>query len=94
MILHIACRTIDDANKVLKIARDIGLRRSGIIADSNIIIVEVCSTEQMDVPIAKNGKLIVDKGYIKIIVDIANKKFLKGREKLEKLEEEIRNNLK
>jgi tRNA wybutosine-synthesizing protein 3 len=94
LILHVACRTIDDANNILKIARDIGLRRSGIIANSNIIIVEICSTEKMDVPVAEKGKLLVTEEYIKLITDIANQKLLKGREKLEKLEKEIREKLK
>jgi tRNA wybutosine-synthesizing protein 3 len=93
LILHVACRTIDDANKLLKISRDIGLRRSGIIADSNIIIVEICSTEKMDVPVSKNGKLIVSNDYIKTIVKIANEKFLKGREKLKSLEKDVREKL-
>ncbi|HIJ13803.1 TPA: hypothetical protein HA371_03600 [Candidatus Woesearchaeota archaeon] len=90
MILHVACRTIDDANIMLKIARDIGFRRSGIIADSNIIIVEICSTEKMDVPISDKGKLLVDENYIRFIVKIANEKFSKGRNKLNKFEEEVK----
>jgi tRNA wybutosine-synthesizing protein 3 len=94
MILHVACRTIKDADALLKIARDIGFRRSGIIADSNIIIVEVCGTEKMDVPLSDNGKLVVEDKYIKMVVNIANEKFLKGKSKLERLEKEIRENLK
>ena len=94
LILHVACRTIKDADSLLKIARDIGLRRSGIIADSNIIIVEICSTEKMDVPVSVKGKLIVSDDYIKTITKIANKKFLIGREKLKRLEKEIRVKLK
>jgi len=90
LILHVACRTVDDANKILNIARNIGFRRSGIIADANIIIVEICSTESIDVPVAKKGKLLVSTEYLKFIVKIANQKFMKGREKLKRLEEEIR----
>ena len=90
LILHIACRTMDDANKILNIARNIGFRRSGIIADSNIIIVEICSTESVDVPVCEKGKLLVSKEYLKLLVKIANQKFMKGRKKLERLEEEIR----
>ncbi|MEM4637517.1 MAG: tRNA wybutosine-synthesizing 3 family protein [Candidatus Woesearchaeota archaeon] len=82
MILHVACRAIDDANKLLKIARDSGFRRSGIIADSNILIVEICSTEKIDVPIAYESKLLVNEEYIKFIIDIANEKFSKGRKKM------------
>ncbi|MGV8171547.1 MAG: tRNA wybutosine-synthesizing 3 family protein [Candidatus Woesearchaeota archaeon] len=93
LILHVACRTIEDADMILKIARDIGLRRSGIIADSNIMIVEICSTEKMDVPVAEDGKILVTKEYIQLITDIANQKFFKGREKLELLEKDIREKL-
>jgi tRNA wybutosine-synthesizing protein 3 len=90
LILHVACRSIENANKILAIAREIGFRRSGIIADSNIIIVEICSTEKMDVPIADNGKILVSIDYINLIIKIANEKFLKGREKLERLEKDVR----
>ena len=93
LIFHIACRTMDDADKLLKIARDIGLKRSGVITDANIIIAEICSTEKMDVPVAEEGKLIVSEEYIRTITKIANQKFLKGREKLIKLEKEIRENI-
>jgi tRNA wybutosine-synthesizing protein 3 len=94
LILHVVCKNIGAANNILKIARDIGLRRSGIIADSNQIVVEICSTEKMDVPVAEKGKMLVDKKYISIITDIANKKFSIGREKLLLLESEIKSKLK
>jgi tRNA wybutosine-synthesizing protein 3 len=94
MIIHVACRTFEDADKILKIARDTGLRRSGIIADSNIIIVEICSTEKMDVPVAEKGELLVPESYIRLITRIANMKFSKGRQRLLKLEKEIRDNIK
>lgn len=94
MILHVACRTIENADALLKIVRDVGFRRSGIIADSNIIIVEICSTEKMDVPLSDNGKLVVDDKYITMMVNIANEKFLKGKRKLERLEKEIKENLR
>ena len=90
MILHVACRTIDDASKLLKIARDTGFRRSGIIADSNIIMVEICSTEKMDVPLSEDGKILVDDNYIRTVIGIANKKFLKGKEKLKKFESDLK----
>ncbi|MGV8150156.1 MAG: tRNA wybutosine-synthesizing 3 family protein [Candidatus Woesearchaeota archaeon] len=93
LILHVACRTMDDADKILKIVRDIGFRRSGVIADSNIIIVEICSTEKMDVPLSDNKRLVVDDKYVRLIINIANEKFSKGREKLVRLEKEIRERL-
>lgn len=93
MILHVACRTFSDADALLKIARENGFKRSGIIADSNIIIVEICSTEKMDVPISDKGRIVVDDEYIRMIVSIANEKFLKGKDKLERFEKDIREKL-
>lgn len=93
MILHIACRTYENADAILRIARDVGFRRSGIIADSNIIIVEICSTEKMDVPLSDKGRIVVDDDYIRMVVRIANEKFLKGKDKLERFEKNIRDKL-
>lgn len=84
MILHIACRTIESANEILDIARTIGFRRSGIIADNKKIIVEICSTEKMDVPISDNKKLLVDRNYIRFIIKKANKKLESNNEKMNK----------
>ena len=94
LILHVACRTIDDANRLLKITRDVGLRRGGIIADSKIIIVEICSTEKISIPVADKGKLIVSSEYIKLILKIVNQKFSKGQSRLKRLEEGIKEKLK
>jgi len=85
LILHVACKSLDAANIILKAARDSGLRRSGIIADSKSIIVEICSTEKIDVPVAYNGKLLVSMDYITMLAEIANQKMLKGRKKTEDL---------
>ncbi|GIU69547.1 MAG: hypothetical protein KatS3mg002_0783 [Candidatus Woesearchaeota archaeon] len=93
MILHVACRTIDHANILLNIARNAGFRRSGIIANSKIIIVEICSTEKIDVPLTDNGKILVNEDYIRVLVKIANEKFIRGKKKLENFEKEVREKL-
>ena len=38
----------------------------------------------MDVPVAVDGKLIVDKEYIKLLVKEANKKLMRSRDKTKK----------
>ncbi|MEM4260761.1 MAG: tRNA wybutosine-synthesizing 3 family protein [Candidatus Woesearchaeota archaeon] len=82
MILHVACRSINSANNLLQIARITGFRRSGIISDNKRIIVEICSTEKMDVPIANKSVLLVNQDFIKFIVKKANKKFKINQEKM------------
>jgi tRNA wybutosine-synthesizing protein 3 len=91
LILHVACKSLDAANKILNVARDSGLRRSGIIADSKSIIVEICSTEKLDVPVAYMGKALVNEEYLVMLTDIANQKMLKGRKKSEELLVKIEN---
>jgi tRNA(Phe) wybutosine-synthesizing methylase Tyw3 len=48
----------------------------------------------MDVPVAEDGKLLVDEKYIRWIVGIANEKFSKGRAKLEKMEKDVREKIR
>lgn len=88
-IFHIACRTIDDAQKLINLARSIGFKRSGIQSTKNKIIVEIASSEYIDAIIAKNGKLLVNDNYLKILINEANKKLEKNKEKLKKLMQDL-----
>lgn len=83
-ILHVCCRTIESAQELVNNAKFVGFKRSGIMATKKRLMVEMTSTEHMDVPISVNGKLIVDKDYIKILVKEANKKLMRSRAKTKK----------
>jgi tRNA(Phe) wybutosine-synthesizing methylase Tyw3 len=47
---------------------------------------EILSTEQMETPIARGGKVLVDDEYLKFLVEVANTKLMSGRKKIERLE--------
>lgn len=83
-ILHICARSIDTAQELVNNAKFVGFKRTGIMATKKRIMVEMTSTEHMDVPIAMNGKLIVDKDYIKLLVVEANRKLMRSRAKAKK----------
>lgn len=85
VILHIACKNINSAKKFLNTARDIGFRRSGIISIGSRIIMELISTEKIDTIIGKNGKLLIDEGYFKVLVKEGNKKLENTWRKIGKL---------
>ena len=87
-IIHIACRTIDDAQKLLNKARSVGLKRSGIQSIRKNII-EIISTEHLETPIAEKGKLLIDDNYLKILVKQANKKLKQTREKIKRFKHGI-----
>ena len=85
-IIHVACNDIKNTKKILNIARDIGFRRSGIISiGKNKVIMEIISTERIDAIVGKNGKLLIDEGYFKVLVKEGNKKLEKTWEKIDKL---------
>ncbi len=84
LILHIACKDIESAQKIVDKAKFVGFKRSGIMATSKRIIVEICSTEKLEAPICKNGKLIVSDEYLKFLIFEANKKMKQNEIKTKK----------
>ncbi|MEM0202552.1 MAG: hypothetical protein QXO16_02980 [Archaeoglobaceae archaeon] len=83
-IVHVACKDLASAEKLLRVANMAGFRRSGVISLRNLVV-EIASLERIEIPIAIDGKLIVDESYLRTAVEIANLKLEKGKRKLEKL---------
>jgi len=89
-ILHVVARDLKNAEKILFAAQMSGFKRSGIQAvNPERVLVEICSTESLEVPLAENGKRWVDEVYLSYLVNIANTKFRSGREKLARLQSKL-----
>ena len=89
IILHVCCRNLEAARIMLNLARSNGLKHSGIISIKNKIIVEIMSIEKMNTLISRNGKVLVDDNYLKILVKEANLKMAKNIERIKNLEKKI-----
>ncbi|MBN2422912.1 hypothetical protein JXB41_06810 [Candidatus Woesearchaeota archaeon] len=83
-ILHICCRTTEDAVRLLKSANSAGFRRAGIISLSKKITVEIFSTERIDVPVSCKKRLIVTKEYFEFLIKIANQKLKNSRKRIKR----------
>ena len=83
IILHVCCKTIDNAKKLLNTARKI-FKRAGIITLNKKIIIEIIGTEFIYTIIAKNRKLLVNDSYLKELVKEANKKLTANKNKIKK----------
>jgi len=83
LILHVCCRTIEDANKILKIARKISFKRSGIITKDRKIIIEIINPEYVYTLISKDNKLLIDGNYLKELLKEANEKMQRNEEKIQ-----------
>lgn len=88
-ILHICAKTIEDATKILNIAKACGLKRSGIITISKRIIIEIIGSEQMAIPIFEKRLLITD-DYFKYIIKKANQKLKKNKYNIDKFYKNIK----
>lgn len=88
-ILHVACRDLEKAKALLRIAIESGFKYSGIKAISNSkdnekVMVEIVSTERMDVPLGKDGVMFCSEGYMDFILSKANFMLERGKEKLKR----------
>ena len=88
-ILHIACKNLEDAEKLFEIGKNAGWKRLGIIGTRNGFTFELNSTEKLEFPIIKNKKILVDDNFLNIVVDEANGKLEKGWGKIRKLGKEF-----
>jgi len=83
-ILHIMCKTLKDAENLLKLAAAVGFRESGIISLRKNVV-RISSSERIETLLSRNRTLLVSRPYLKSIVDVGNKKLLKTKVRIEKL---------
>lgn len=88
-ILHVACRNLDEAESILNKARKVGWKRSGIISMGKNIIVELISTEKLEFPLTKKGKMLVNDEFLKIVLEKSNDNLKKGWNKIKELKKLI-----
>lgn len=88
-ILHVCCYSIDDAKRLIDIARSVGFKKSGIQSIRKIVI-ELTSPECINVPISKNGNLLIDENYFNVLIDESNKKLDKTRERIKRFIEKLK----
>jgi tRNA wybutosine-synthesizing protein 3 len=85
-ILHVACKSLEDAQSLFDKAKFAGWKRSGIIATRKRFICELMSTEHLALPIIQYQKILVDNEFLKILVHEANKKLERTWKKIKNLE--------
>jgi len=77
----------------LKLAIACGFKNSGLKSIKKRIVVEICSTERLDVPIGKDGNLYCNKEHLDLLTNISNEIFNKSTNKLKKFEMALKKDL-
>lgn len=88
-IIHIACRDLKKASEMLEKAKYIGFKRSSILTCQRNIFLELNTSERLELPIIKEGKILVDDRFLKLIAEMSNQKLEKGWEKIKELEKRL-----
>lgn len=86
-ILHVACSSLGEGEKLLEKAQQAGWKRSGIISIRGRVMLELISTEKLELPVMSKEKILVNKNFLKLLVKEANGKLGKTWEKIQKFEE-------
>ncbi len=82
-IIHVACRDLEAAEKLITIANNSGLRRSGLISFKHNVV-EINTLERLEAPVAVNGRIVVGLEGLKVMVEFANKKLERSKEKIKR----------
>jgi len=88
-ILHVCCKTLENAEVLLSKARICGWKNSGIMTSAGRVVLELRSTEYLALPIMNSGQVLVDDDFLKILVKESNKRLEKTWEKIQKLEKSL-----
>lgn len=88
-ILHVGCRTLGFSQLLVNNAKKAGFKRSGIMTTSDKYMVEISSSEKLELPIVKNGKVLVDDEFLSELVNQSNLRRQNGWKKIGALTELI-----
>ena len=82
LILHIACKDLESANKLLAVIRKL-YKKSCLLSVSSKIIVEIRGSEFLEMPLYQNGELLFNDKID--LTQLVNKKFTLIFNKIKKL---------
>lgn len=89
VILHVGCRDMDSASRLLKICQRTGLKRSGMYQIKPRIIVEIMGVDALCAPLGKDGRVMIDDDYIEFLCDISNEKFRNNEKKIDEFAQRV-----
>jgi tRNA wybutosine-synthesizing protein 3 len=91
-IFHIAARNIEDADRLIKIGITSGFKHSGFKTGKNRILVEICSTERMDVPLGSNKEIFISDDYLNFLIELGNDLINRSNKKIMRLNKYLEKN--
>ncbi|HLC37139.1 MAG TPA: hypothetical protein VJK05_06070 [archaeon] len=86
-ILHLGARNFEYAEKALKLMKEAGVKKGGIIATKpGKFLIELAGTNAISLSIIDNNKILIEKDFMKYLLKEGNKKLEKNFRFLKKFE--------
>lgn len=85
-ILHVVCRNLDAALRLIAAARAAGLKHSGIMWVGERAVAELMASDRIEAPLRLNGKYILREEALAVFIERVNEVLLRTKEKLTRLE--------
>jgi len=89
LIMHVRCKNIEAASKLIGAAHKAGMKRTGAIALKSKITVEIGNTEHIEALVAADKKLLADDACLKKLLQEANRKLKRNNKRIKKLCESL-----
>ncbi|RUS81027.1 hypothetical protein EGW08_011232 [Elysia chlorotica] len=87
MVMHVQCRSLEDARQMHKLAVASGFRNSGItVGSKGKTITAIRSTHSLEVPLSSKGQILVSPQHLEYLVDSANKKMEENRLRIDRFQ--------
>jgi len=84
-ILHLKVKSLRTAEEMFQLARCCGFKNSGFKSLVPPYLLEILSTERIDIPIGHDRKLMVKREEMEFFIERCNKALKRSKKKLEKL---------
>jgi len=94
-IIHVSVASLREAVTILRIAREAGMKHSGILSLSRKgIVVELKTGVRIAVPLKRGDTILVCVEKLRELTELTNNALLEGKKKLEKLRDALSKELK
>jgi len=84
-LVVVSCRDSGKQNLLFSKARNNGWKKSGILSLDKKLLVELMSSENIAFPLIKDGEILVDDNFLKVVLERANGNLERGWRKIERL---------
>ena len=83
-ILHVVCKDLKDAEKLLVVCKHTGFKYSGIISIGKRITVEVLGSDQLQTIVSDKNTLLITNTYLKRLIEECNTKMKRNKARIER----------